>query len=244
MRYGGPCSEPHDEERMFEHARNSVRLAGNHIYAPDSSRVMQLWNTVGRVQADMCATGNRSSLTPLRVPIVAERLNSPQTIDLIGSAPADVAGVEEISGRRTFDKTVSSKPLAFAADAAAMGIEWCFGTFVPSRHGRVRQGELALCEAPGLMLHPGLLRSKRTFGIDADLPLCATRSVRRVSGLLETQFSRLAGPPSQARKGRRRTITRPRLREGCYFDLLATSCSAMSIIVRVNMISLPEILPL
>jgi len=49
---------------MFEHARNSVRLAGNHIYAPDSSRVMQLWNTVGRVQADMCATGNRSSLTP------------------------------------------------------------------------------------------------------------------------------------------------------------------------------------
>jgi len=58
-----------------------------------------------------------------------------ETIDLIGSAPADVAGVEEISGRRTFDKTVSSKPPAFAADAAAMGIEWCFGTFVPSRHG-------------------------------------------------------------------------------------------------------------
>ena len=68
MRYGGPCSEPHDEERMFEHARNSVRLAGNHIYAPDSSRVMQLWNTVGRVQADMCATGNRSSLTAGQFP--------------------------------------------------------------------------------------------------------------------------------------------------------------------------------
>ena len=47
-----------------------------------------------------------------------------------------------------------------------------------------RQGELALCEAPGLMLHPGLLRSKRTFGIDADLHLCAARSVRRVSRLL------------------------------------------------------------
>jgi hypothetical protein len=107
-------------------------------------------------------------------------------------AGEDGRGAKEWPNRRTFDKTVSSKPLAFAADAAAadaaaMGIEWCFGTFVPSRHGRVRQGELALCEAPGLMLHPGLLRSKRTFGIDADLPLCATRSVRRVSGLLETR---------------------------------------------------------
>jgi hypothetical protein len=34
------------------------------------------------------------------------------------------------SGRRAFDKTVSSKRLAFAADAAAMGIDCCFGTRV------------------------------------------------------------------------------------------------------------------
>jgi hypothetical protein len=36
----------------------------------------------------------------------------------------------DVSGRRTFDKTVSSKPLAFAADAAPMGIQWRFGTQV------------------------------------------------------------------------------------------------------------------
>jgi len=35
-----------------------------------------------------------------------------------------------VSGRRAFDKTVSSKPLVFVADAAAMGIECCFGTEV------------------------------------------------------------------------------------------------------------------
>ena len=34
------------------------------------------------------------------------------------------------SGRRTFDKAVSSKPLVFAADAAPMGIECGFGTSV------------------------------------------------------------------------------------------------------------------
>jgi hypothetical protein len=74
-----------------------------------------------------------------------------------------------------------------------MGIEWCFGTFVPSRHGRVRQANWRCAKHPG-MLHPGLLRSKRTFRIDADLPLCATRSVRRVSGLLETPMA----PPTSA----------------------------------------------
>ena len=58
-------------------------------------------------------------------------------------------------------------------------------------------GELALCEAPGLMLHPGLLRSKRTFGIDADLPLCTTQSVRRVSGLLETGFGEVSDYSSE-----------------------------------------------
>ena len=40
-----------------------------------------------------------------------------------------MAGVQMgVRARRTFDKTVSSKPLAFTADAAAMGIEWRFGT--------------------------------------------------------------------------------------------------------------------
>jgi hypothetical protein len=39
-------------------------------------------------------------------------------------------GAAEHSGRRAFDKTVSSKPLAFAADAAAMGIDCCCGTRV------------------------------------------------------------------------------------------------------------------
>ena len=46
-----------------------------------------------------------------------------------------MAGVEEISGRRTFDKTVSSKALAFAADAAAMGIDCSFGTSVLPFYG-------------------------------------------------------------------------------------------------------------
>jgi hypothetical protein len=35
-----------------------------------------------------------------------------------------------MGGRRTFDKTVSSKPLAFAADAAPMGIDCFSGTRV------------------------------------------------------------------------------------------------------------------
>jgi hypothetical protein len=39
-------------------------------------------------------------------------------------------GANEWSNQRTFDKTVSKKPLAFAADAAAMGIDCCFGTRV------------------------------------------------------------------------------------------------------------------
>jgi len=33
-------------------------------------------------------------------------------------------------GRRTLDKTVSSKSLAIAVDAVAMGIQWHFGTVV------------------------------------------------------------------------------------------------------------------
>jgi hypothetical protein len=37
--------------------------------------------------------------------------------------------------RGTFDKAVSSGPLAFAADAAPMGIQCCFGTFVLSFGG-------------------------------------------------------------------------------------------------------------
>ena len=36
----------------------------------------------------------------------------------------------DVWGRRTFDKAVSSKPLAFAADAAPMGIQCGFGTRV------------------------------------------------------------------------------------------------------------------
>jgi len=41
-----------------------------------------------------------------------------ETIDLIGSAPASMAeAAAERSGRHTFDKTVSSEPFAFAADA-------------------------------------------------------------------------------------------------------------------------------
>ncbi len=43
-------------------------------------------------------------------------------------AGEDGSGADRYSGRRSFDKTVSSKPLAFAAGAAAMGIEWRFGT--------------------------------------------------------------------------------------------------------------------
>ena len=45
-------------------------------------------------------------------------------------AGEDAPGVDGGSGRRTFDKTVSSKPLAFAADAAPMSIQWRFGTRV------------------------------------------------------------------------------------------------------------------
>jgi len=43
-------------------------------------------------------------------------------------AGADGSGADRCSNRCTFDKTVSSKPLVFAADAAPMGIEWRFGT--------------------------------------------------------------------------------------------------------------------
>src|SRR6266478_8685176 len=54
-----------------------------------------------------------------------------ETIDLIGGPPARRAlGADGRAGRRTFDKTVSSKPLAFAAGAAPMGIEWRFATRV------------------------------------------------------------------------------------------------------------------
>jgi hypothetical protein len=45
-------------------------------------------------------------------------------------AGEDTSGTAERQGRRAFDKTVSSKPLAFAAGAAAMGIEGAFGTRV------------------------------------------------------------------------------------------------------------------
>jgi hypothetical protein len=36
-----------------------------------------------------------------------------------------------IDRRITFDRAVSSEPLAIAADAAYMEIEWCFGASVP-----------------------------------------------------------------------------------------------------------------
>jgi len=45
-------------------------------------------------------------------------------------AGEDGWGANECGGRRTFDKTVSSKPLAFAADAAPMGIDCFSGTRV------------------------------------------------------------------------------------------------------------------
>jgi hypothetical protein len=32
--------------------------------------------------------------------------------------------------RVSFDRVVSSEPLTFAADAACMDFEWCFGTLV------------------------------------------------------------------------------------------------------------------
>ncbi len=45
-------------------------------------------------------------------------------------AGEDGSGADGYSGRRSFDKTVSSKPLAFAAGAAAMGIQCRSGTQV------------------------------------------------------------------------------------------------------------------
>lgn len=45
-------------------------------------------------------------------------------------AGEDAPGADGCSGRRTFDKTVSSGPLAFAAGAAAMGFQCRFGTSV------------------------------------------------------------------------------------------------------------------
>lgn len=43
------------------------------------------------------------------------------------------SGEDRCSGRRTLDKTVSSKPLAFAVGAVAMGIQCDFGTLVRVR---------------------------------------------------------------------------------------------------------------
>jgi hypothetical protein len=51
-----------------------------------------------------------------------------------------VPGANGCPGRRTFDKTVSSKPLAFAADAAPMGIECRFGTQVLGWKAHLRCG--------------------------------------------------------------------------------------------------------
>ena len=58
-------------------------------------------------------------------------------------AGADGSGADGCSGRRSFDKTVSSKPLAFAADAAPMGIEWHFGTQI--RFGARLEGRTDRC---------------------------------------------------------------------------------------------------
>ena len=52
-------------------------------------------------------------------------------------AGEDGSGADGCWGRRTFDKTVSRKALAFAGDAGPMGIEWRFGT-------RVRVGACSL----------------------------------------------------------------------------------------------------
>ena len=62
-------------------------------------------------------------------------------------AGEDASGLDGRSGRRTFDKTVSSKPLAFAVDAAPMGIQWRFGTGV--RVGR------RICGVEGSTLRVG-----------------------------------------------------------------------------------------
>jgi len=103
-------------------------------------------------------------------------------------AGEDGWGANECGGRRTFDKTVSRKPLAFAADAAAMGIDRCFGTLAPGLHGRVRQANWRCANhrvdaTPRAASKQGNVQHR--CGL---LPLCATRSVRHASGLLETPF--------------------------------------------------------
>jgi len=57
---------------------------------------------------------------------------SRETIDLIGSAPARMAQAQTNvrAGALSIRSIVSSKPLAFAAGAAPMGIQWRFGAGV------------------------------------------------------------------------------------------------------------------
>jgi hypothetical protein len=72
------------------------------------------------------------------------RLGTPNDRSYRKCAGEDASCGNECSSRRTFDKAVSSKPLAFAADAGPMGIECRFGT-------RVRVGR-CICGVEGLTL--------------------------------------------------------------------------------------------
>jgi hypothetical protein len=87
--------------------------------------------------------GDESRITSLRVrgklmdkADVAWRPLAGSSLALIGNASAQKAGAKTCSpSRGIFDKETRRKPLAFAADAAPMGIGGCFGT--PSRCGSV-----------------------------------------------------------------------------------------------------------
>ncbi len=83
----------------------------------------------GRYFREVCNASSESRAIR-RKPLLSPRTGSGTRNDRSyrKCAGADGWGADGCSGRCTFDKTVSSKPLAFAADAATMGIEWHFGT--------------------------------------------------------------------------------------------------------------------
>jgi hypothetical protein len=65
---------------------------------------------------------------------VATWILSGWSLALIGNASAHKIGAKTCSrSRGIFDKETRRKPLAFAADAAAMGMGRCFGTRLRSR---------------------------------------------------------------------------------------------------------------
>jgi hypothetical protein len=93
---------------------------------------------------------------------------------------------------RIFRGAVSREPLAFAADAARMGFEWCFGTSVPllrkiptSRAQRLAHHEM--------ILHPDALSKQDAAIKDVGLTLCPREASAAPAAYLKRGLWKLHG---------------------------------------------------